>query len=139
MKKKIKNIMNSRFVRFGLVGICNTFLGIIVMFVSYDVLSLGYWASTSLGYLLGGMFSYWANKPYSFRNKDKNLLQVCKYVMNLIICYLMAYGVAQRLIWWTFSFFTDKVRDNLAMCVGLGLYTLLNYVGQSKWVFRRRD
>ena len=55
------------------------------------------------------------------------------------MCYLLAYGGAKQLVLWLLSGAAPKLRDNVAMLVGMGLFVVLNYLGQRLFAFREKD
>lgn len=132
----IFKLFRLKIIKFGLVGVVNTVLGTAIIFFAYNILHLGYWFSTVLGYFVGGTFGFLANKYFSFCNKKKSLLQILKYVMCLIICYIIAYGLSLNIIRVILNGCEIQVEENVAIAVGMLLYTILNYLGQSKWVFK---
>ena len=67
MLKIVKSFLALEIVRFGIVGVLNTLIGTGVMFFAYNALHLGYWISSALNYIVGSIFSYFANKYFTFR------------------------------------------------------------------------
>lgn len=122
--------------KFILVGIVNTLVGAGIMFLLYNFAGCSYWISSTANYIVGGIVSYFLNKYFTFKNKDKNWQQVCKFVVNLIICYVLGYGIAKIVSDLLLSQIDQVIRENVAMIVGMCLYTVLNYVGQRFWTFR---
>ncbi|CAM5192944.1 hypothetical protein UACE39S_04893 [Ureibacillus acetophenoni] len=59
-----------------------------------------------------------------------------RFAINIAICYLLAYGIAKPLTMSLLAETTEKVQDNVAMFVGMVLFTLLNYVGQRFFAFK---
>lgn len=81
--------------KFILVGIVNTIVGTSVMFLMYNVANFNYWISSASNYVIGSIVSYLLNKYFTFQNKEKSLKMVLKFIVNISICYLIAYGVAK--------------------------------------------
>lgn len=135
-----KNV--SEFARFVIVGICNTAIGTATMFICYNFLAMGYWPSSAMNYVVGSIFSYFANKYFTFRSKKKSIVEVLIFITNITVCYLIAYGVAKPCVKWICSnskfSFSGKITDQIAMVVGMGLFVICNYIGQKLFVFRKR-
>jgi len=124
------------FLRFLLVGVINTIFGTTVMFVSYNVLHLGYWLSSALNYILGSILSFFLNKYYTFQNHSKTLRSAIYFTFNILVCYLIAYGVAKPFILWILSDSTQSEQENIAMILGMLLFVIINYTGQRVFVFK---
>ena len=136
---KISKIIDRTTWKFILVGIVNTIVGTGVMFVAYNVLHLNYWISSASNYVAGSIVSYFLNKHFTFRNTEKGTKVVGRFILNITVCYLLAYGGAKQLVLWLLSGAAPKLRDNVAMLVGMGLFVVLNYLGQRLFAFREKD
>lgn len=135
------NIDIKEMIKFGFVGGMNTLIGTAVMFFAYNALGLGYWVSSALNYIVGSIFSYFANKYFTFKSKKKSLREVFRFVVNIAVCYLIAYGIAEPLVkrignYWEWGFSTS-VLEQIAMVMGMCLFVVLNYFGQKLFVFKR--
>lgn len=126
-------------IKFLIVGVINTCVGTAVMFLMYNLLHVGYWISSASNYIIGSIVSYFLNKYFTFQNKDKSFGMVVKFVVNITICYVLAYGMAKPLVNFALQSFSKTIRENLAMLVGMGLFVVLNYFGQRFVVFKKED
>ena len=133
---KLKEKLDLEFVRFLIVGTINTVVGTSIMFIAYNVLGLSYWASSASNYFLASILSYFLNKYFTFKSKIKNKSEIFRFVINILICYLLAYGIAQPLTQKLLSGASVVVRDNVSMVIGMVLYVFLNYFGQRIFVFK---
>ena len=95
-----------------------------------------YWLSSAAKYVAGGVVSFFLNKYFTFQNKERSWGQVVKFVLTIGVCYLIAYGAAKPLVMALLAGQAVKVQENVAMVVGMGLYTVLNYFGQRFFAFR---
>lgn len=118
------------------MGIINTLVGTSVMFLLYNLAGVNYWISSASNYIVGSIVSYLLNKYFTFNNKEKSLKQVVKFVVNISLCYLLAYGIAKPTVEFILSPLTLRVKENLAMLVGMGLFVAFNYIGQRFFVFK---
>ncbi|BFK86185.1 GtrA family protein [Pseudoflavonifractor gallinarum] len=122
--------------KFLLVGVGNTLLSMVLMFA---LEGLGYWPSTAIAYVAGAVMSFFLNRSFTFRSQETMGRSAVKFALNVAVCYLMAYGIAQPVmellpqpvfvpaIWW----------ERLTKLVGMGLYTVLNYFGQRFFAFQK--
>ena len=137
--KKLSKLFDKTFLKFIAVGIANTIFGTAVMFVAYNIFSLNYWVSSALNYILGSILSYFLNKNFTFKSDTKDLKTVLKFIVNITVCYLLAYGAAKPLVTLILSGTAKKVRENLAMLAGMGIFVILNYFGQRFGVFNNKN
>ena len=71
MKEKL---FDQTVLRFLLVGVLNTLVGCGTMFLLYNLAGVSYWLSSAANYVVGGIVSFFLNKYFTFRQKDKNVL-----------------------------------------------------------------
>ena len=136
MKNKL---FDATFWKFIAVGIINTIFGTTIMFVCYNVFHLGYWLSSGANYFFGSILSFVLNKYFTFQNTEKSLSQIVRFVINILVCYFVAYGVAKPLTIMLLAQASLKVQENIAMLVGMCFFVGLNYLGQRFFAFRKQD
>lgn len=132
----MKKLLDPTVWKFLLVGVINTLVGTGVMFLLYNLAGCPYWPSVCANYICGGTVSYFLNKYFTFQNKERSWAQVGRFVVTVAVCMFIAYGVARPAVRWALSGLGTKIQENVAMVVGTGLYTLLNYFGQRFFAFR---
>lgn len=144
MHKLFKHIFDPVFFRFILVGIVNTIVGYGVMFGLWNLAGLhtwgsaGYWISSAANYIVGSVVSFFLNKHFTFRNQEKGAKVVLRFILNISVCWLIAYGLAQPAVTWALSglALSPQVQGNLTMLIGSGLFVVLNYFGQRFFAFK---
>ena len=107
------------------------------MFILYNIFSVNYWISSASNYVVGSIVSYFLNKYFTFRNKEKSWKQIGLFVLNITVCYLLAYGLAKPIVSFALGGFSEKVQGNVSMLAGMGLFVILNYLGQRMLVFKK--
>ena len=125
MKKKL---LDSSFIRFLIVGVINTLVGTAVMFGLYNLAGLhkwgqiGYWLSTIGNYTVGSVVSFFLNKHFTFKNKEKGKAVVVRFVINIAVCMTLAYGIAQKCVELALAgtFLSQQLQGNISMLVGMG-------------------
>ena len=124
-------------IHFGMVGVINTLMGWVIMAVLYNLIHMNYWLSSGISYLIGSVFSYHANGKLTFKveNKDKGL--PWRFAVNIILCYLMAFGIAKPLVRQVLSAKPQVIVDNIAMVLGMCIFIVMNFFGQKIFVFRK--
>jgi len=130
-----KTLLDPSVWRFLLVGVGNTLLSMALMFLLED---LGYWPSTAIAYLAGSVLSFFLNRSFTFKSKAGLWPSALKFAVNVAVCYVTAYSVAQPLAAWVLgrTGVPDVWKERLAKLGGMGLYTVLNYFGQRFFAFR---
>ncbi len=135
----MKNVFDIKLIKFIFVGIFNTVFSAIIMFSLYNLGRFDYWSASAIAYILGGIFSFVLNKNYTFKNKAPILKACFKFSLNIIICYLIAYGLAKPLIGLILNKTNVLIIEQISMFFGMILFTGLNYIGQRFYVFKRID
>ena len=146
MRDKLRSLLDPTLFRFILVGLVNTAVGYGVMFGLYNLAGLhtwgdtGYWISSAANYVVGSIVSFFLNKHFTFRNREKGSGVVIRFVVNISVCYLLAYGLAKPAVSWALGGMglSEQLQGNLTMLFGSGLFVLLNYFGQRFFAFRAR-
>ena len=132
-----------QFIKFGMVGILNTIVGTAVMFFAYNVLHFGYWLSSALNYIIRSILSYILNKRFTFESKKKSKKEVVRFVVNISVCYLLAYRAAEPFAGKMLSMFGLKIEKNIleqiAMLFGMCFFIILNFWGQKIFVFKQTE
>ena len=134
----LKKIFDPTLFRFLLVGVVNTLVGYGVMFGLYNLAGLhlwgdpGYWISSAANYLVGSVVSFFLNKHFTFRSREKGPGVVLRFAANITVCWLLAYGLAKPAMGALLSgtALSPQLQGNLTMLAGSGLFVLLNYFGQ---------
>lgn len=132
----VKKVVDITLLKFIIVGVINTIVGTAIMFTAYNVLHFNYWVSSALNYILASILSYFLNKYITFQNKNKSIKIVLKFILNITICYLLAYGIAKPLVGWLLSDAGQAVQDNGAMLAGMCFFVGFNYLGQRFFAFK---
>ena len=138
MKELIKKLFDRTFWKFILVGMANTIFGTGIMFLFYNVFHFSYWISSASNYIFGSILSYFLNRMFTFKNRDSAKRTLPRFVINISLCYLLAYGLAKPLAARLLANLSVTLQENIAMLVGMCLFVGFNYLGQRFFVFRDR-
>ena len=136
MNKQLgKSIFNMTLLKFFIVGVINSLLGMGIMMIMYNLLHCSYWVSTASNYIITSIISFFVNRKITFKSRERSIKQGLKFAANIIVCYLIAYGIARPLTAWILTRTGARTVTNIAMVVGMGLCSTLNYLGQRFLVF----
>ena len=135
----IKKILSFEQTRFIIVGVMNSIIGTVAMLIAYNVFHMGYWLSSVMDYVIGSIFSYFANKYFTFKVEKKSKEEVIRFVVNIVVCYLIAYGIARPIMDMAIGRFglSKSLMDQISMLFGTGIFIVLNYFGQKYFVFKK--
>lgn len=119
-------------IRFLIVGLLNTSIHIIVAKIIVDYIHLNESAAYSIGYLSGSVNSFVLNNHWTFKaglGVDKALVNFI--IVNLISfsMYTVSFNLILNLIW------TSTLGTH---CISLVIAFLLNFLGQSYYVFYKK-
>ncbi|MCH5307215.1 MAG: GtrA family protein [Prevotella sp.] len=123
-------------MKFVMVGVVNTIVGTTIMYVFYNIFHLNYWVSSASNYFFGSIVSYFLNKHFTFRYHEKGWYSIFRFTFNIIVCYLLAYGIAKPIIRWILTDISITIQENVSMAFGMCLFVILNYLGQRFFTFK---
>lgn len=155
-----KKFLDIKVLKFLAVGVLNTVVGMGIMlllsalfnkftpeFAAQKLFVLGttqytasYLISSIVNYIAGGVLSYFLNKYWTFANKSRTKDVVLKFIATVLICYSIAYLGAKPLteLMLKKAAIADKWKEFIALIIGAGLYTVLNYFGQRFFAFAEK-
>ena len=135
---KIRKLLSLEQVRFIIVGVMNTIIGMAAMLIAYNIFHLGYWISSAMDYIIGSIFSYFANKYFTFHSDKKSAIEVIRFVINIVVCYVLAYSIAKPVIEMLLKNInlSISILEQISMIFGMCIFIVFNYFGQKFYVFR---
>lgn len=131
----MKKWMDNTLVKFMIVGIINTVTGAAIMFGLYNLAGCSYWVSSASNYILVSILSFFLNKKFTFRSGNNTGKSALRFAVHICLCYLIAYGFAEKLLFHFLAEGNPVLRENLAMAAGMCIFTGINYLGQRFFVF----
>ncbi|WP_283153702.1 GtrA family protein [Guptibacillus hwajinpoensis] len=129
IKSLLTKNKSNKFVKFGITGIINTVVDLIVFFL-FSSIGMTYWIAQSISYSSGVVNSYMVNRKWTFQQSGKrNRNEFSRFVaVNLITIVLSTLVIKIGLQQLNLSLFNAKL---IATLFGMGInYSLLN-----TWVF----
>ncbi len=110
MKKLFHELMH-----FGIIGVFNTLLGMVLIMVFYNIWHWNYWVASGTSYVIG------IAKPLVKSLMNGLFPGVARQIGDMI--HMEAYAV----------------EENVAILVGMGLFIIFNFIGQKFFVFTRTE
>lgn len=148
---KIKKLVDRTLVLYLIIGVLNFIVCTGLMFFLFNVCGFSEHISPLVNYGLGSLIWYLSCRYVLFPAHRTTLRQLFRFVLEVIVCYLLSYYVAAPLLSGVLlrsqgvrSFFSfggdsaDMISGNCEMTIGAIVYALLNYFGQRYFVFSDR-
>lgn len=134
----MQNIIDIKLIKFILIGVLNTIFSAFIMFGLYNKLHLGYWGASSIAYILASILSFFLNKNFTFKSHGTVAKTGVKFAINIAVCYLISYSIAQPSVTLLLARFNLKSSsiEQISMLFGMVLFTGLNYLGQRFFAFK---
>ncbi len=152
MKDFLKKFFDEKFLKFVLVGILNTLVGMGLQFVFYNVFSMdsigetGVLIASGTSNGIASVMSYFLNKHFTFKNTEKGIKPALRFALNIIVCWCIAnfigtYAtthICQSMNLSLFGWTVDKTAGNVALAVNSCLFVACNYIGQRFFAFKEK-
>ena len=138
-------------LKFGLIGVSNTLLDLVVTFVLNAVFGI-YYLAKIIGYVCGIANSYFWNSRWTFREERRRDV---REIVSFIAINLVTLGLSLALqwvlrdlwhldAWWTGAmgetFFTKLINgERFCLLLASGIALIVNFIGNKLFVFRRKD
>jgi len=133
MIKKIIELLkkNQQFIKFVIVGLMNTTITLVIIFILFNIFKVDYKISNAIGYVAGLINSFFFNKLWTFKSNKNIFLEMLLFFFIFSICYFANLGLVVLLVE------CFGIGKNVAQFPGMILYTLLNYFGNKLLTFRK--
>ncbi len=120
--KKIDKKTVGQLVRFGIVGIMNTLITLIVIYILQEIGHIDYKIANVIGYVAGVINSFFWSKLWVFKKSNSNLIhEAILFLINFGICYgiqFLALLILVEIL---------QITDMWAQLAGMVIYTLCNF------------
>ncbi len=140
----LKKFFDIKFWKFILVGIINTVVGegVVLLLtnpVGWKQYSWGPGAAAFIGVVVGSIVSFFLNKSFTFKNKEKGWKPVVRFTVNILLAVATAVSAISKGAGWTlFGMDVDTFAGNLSWAVGAAVFVMVNYIGQRFFAFKEK-
>ena len=132
-----------QFVKYGLVGVMNTLITLIVIFLCKSIIGVNPMASNAIGYVAGLINSFLWNKKWVFKSDNGYVKEAIKfavgwgicYCVQFVIVYYLSYHTAFGLKEWSIGIMVIS-GYGVATLVGMVAYTIANFIYNRFITFR---
>lgn len=83
------------FIKYNIIGLLNTCITLVVVWVLYQLLGMNLELSNFLGFVAGGVNSYLMNRIWNFKSNNKKGAEIVRFLCVFAIAYLVNLGVLE--------------------------------------------
>ncbi len=131
--KKMKAVIGMKPLRFVIVGIFNTVIGLAIIFAAKALFSFGDLPSNVLGYGVGLLVSFFLNRNWTFQYNGKVLPACLRFGIAVALAYSLnlatVFGLRDG----------AGINSYLSQAAGVIPYTVFFYLASRYYVFSERD
>lgn len=85
------------FIKYNLIGIVNTLITLCVVWILYELLGWNLELSNFLGFVAGGINSYWMNRRLNFKSQNQKGKEIFRFLLVFVCAYLVNLSVLESL------------------------------------------
>lgn len=119
-------------IRFGIVGILNTAIGLGTVLLLQDVMGVNPYLANPIGYTLGLINSFIWNKLWTFKSKRDFQKELLPFITVFAVTFALQYGVFAFL----FKHGLDQTLSQIAANI---CYTVTGFVGNRYYTFAKLE
>ncbi|MDD2960892.1 MAG: GtrA family protein [Muribaculaceae bacterium] len=135
MKEQVKTT-SVQLIKYGLVGISNSLLTFIVIYICFDLLSINIYVSDVIGYIVGLINSFVWNKQWVFKSHNH---KIKREILLFVLGFLLCFGIQIFSLWafMSIEWIKDisllgidapKCGEYISIIGGMATYTICNYI-----------
>lgn len=117
-------------IRFLIVGIANTLIGLSIIFIAMYYLHLDIVLANALGYLIGILVGFALNKTWTFNNNDHIVSSLFRYILVFVVAYLANISTV------LFANLNFNISPYISQTLGIIPYTIIGFIGSRYFAFR---
>lgn len=125
------SLLKNSALRYGLVGLANTAIGLSLIYAFKYFAGLGDALANFLGYAIAVVFSYFANSRWTFQYKGPDAAAAAKFLITLAVAYLC------NLITVLTAIHAFGIDGYWAQPLGIAPYAVVGYLGNRYFAFRQ--
>jgi putative flippase GtrA len=120
-----------QFIKYGIVGIINTFITLTTIFIFMKIIGANYVIANVVGYTLGFLNSFILNKIWTFGSEGR----VRKEIILFFLVFIVSYAV--QLLFLLLIKEQLGISAEMSQIIAMGFYTIINFLGNKHFTFRQ--
>ncbi|MGN0213775.1 MAG: GtrA family protein [Muribaculaceae bacterium] len=140
-------------IKYAIVGVSNSLITLIVIFVCNELIGLKLMLADTIGYIAGVINSFIWNKEWVFKTHDTKIIkEAFLFLGGFLLCFGLQFitlliirnpmkAIAVTTLGSDFTFFgmdIESIGEYAAVLIGMAVYTLSNYLFNRCITFRSR-
>ena len=144
--------ISKEFIIYCIVGMINTLVGTGTAIICLNLFLLQYSVATTMSYITGIIVSFFLNKKYTFKNKDKSLKQFIKFFLSMLPTYVASYWLGYQIAHFSAKYLNNIVNDfaqrlnisqiqiidNIAIILSMAIYLIVGFAINKFFVFKNK-
>ena len=130
---KIKKQTCTQFIKFGVVGVSNTLITAIVIWVLLKQLNTSDYLANIAGYIVGLINSFIWNRKWTFASKSSLKAQILKFILTFALSYLFQLGNLYLLLNYT------SIDPFVCQLLSIVVYTVINFLMNKYFTFKENS
>lgn len=123
-----------QFIKFGIVGLSNTFISLGVYWICYYLLNMHYQASNIIAFIISVTNAYYWNYKFVFNKKDSSSNNHAKSYIKVVCSYGTTFLLSTGLLYvWVDHF---NISAGIAPLINLIITIPLNFLLNRFWAFK---
>jgi putative flippase GtrA len=119
-----------QFIKFGIVGVSNTLLTALTIWILMNVFHCSDYFSNITGYVVGLINSFIWNRRWTFESNTKVKDTIFKFIITFAISYALQLGNLYLLLQYS------KIDPYVCQLLSIGVYTCVNFVLNKFYTFK---
>ncbi len=132
-----------QFVKYGMVGVMNTLITLITIYLCKSIIGISPMVSNAIGYIAGLVNSFLWNKKWVFKSDNGYTKEAIKFACGWGVCYCVQFVIVYALSYltsfggkeWYIGFMVIS-GYGVATLIGMIAYTIANFIYNRFITFR---
>lgn len=136
LRQFIAKIINSQFIKFGIIGALNSGLNILIYWICIWN-GLHYLLANTIGFLITVAISYALNNIFTFKDKLEKVEWSFKALIKSYISYFFSGMIINSILLWFWNDFIG-ISQGISPLLNLIVTVPLNFLMNKFWVYKKR-